>query len=162
MRAVEHRQAYRYNRWANGRIFEVVLALGDDVVAREMGSSFTSILETARHLVSGEWIWLRRWKGESPAGMPDRFRSAGIEGIREWWGEVAEEQNAFVAGLKETDLDVEIGYRNIKGDELAFPLWHMLRHVVNHSSYHRGQITTMIRQLGATAVGTDMIGHLDD
>lgn len=162
MRTEEHRRAYRYNRWANEQIFAAAAVLGEEPLGRDLGSSFPSILETMRHFVAAEWIWLRRWKGESPPAMPDRLRAAGFEGIRAYWREVASEQAAYLDSLKESDLDVEIGYRNLRGDDLAFPLWHMLRHVVNHSSYHRGQVTTMIRQLAAAAVGTDMIGHLGD
>jgi uncharacterized damage-inducible protein DinB len=162
MRLEEHRRAYGYSRWANEQAFAAAAVLGEEALGRDLGSSFPSILETVRHFVAAEWVWLRRWKGESPVAMPDRLRLAGFDGIRAIWREVAAEQAAFVDALKETDLDVEIGYRNFRGDELAFPLWHMLRHVVNHSSYHRGQVTTMIRQLGAAAVATDMIGHLDD
>jgi uncharacterized damage-inducible protein DinB len=40
----------------------------------------------------------------------------------------------------------------------AQPLWQCLQHVANHSTYHRGQITTMLRQLGAKPAGTDLIG----
>jgi uncharacterized damage-inducible protein DinB len=54
-------------------------------------------------------------------------------------------------------LDVLVAYRNFAGIDLAFPLWQMLRHVVNHSSYHRGQVTTMLKQLGHRAISTDMI-----
>jgi len=160
MRVEEHRRAFAFNRWANEQAFAAAAALAATELTRDLGSSFPSVLETLRHLVSAEWVWLQRWKGVSPAGMQDSLRSAGFEGVRTYCREVAAVQADFVDNLQEIDLDVEIGYRNLRGDQLAYPLWHMLRHVVNHSSYHRGQVTTMIRQLGATAVSTDMIGHL--
>jgi uncharacterized damage-inducible protein DinB len=45
----------------------------------------------------------------------------------------------------------------MKGDQQSAPHWQMLQHVVNHQSYHRGQIATMLRQLGAKPISTDMI-----
>jgi len=50
-----------------------------------------------------------------------------------------------------------IKYRNTAGTPFEGPLWPMLQHVVNHSSYHRGQIATLLRQLGAKPMATDLI-----
>ena len=62
-----------------------------------------------------------------------------------------------VSGLDDTELDRVVRYRNFKGEDHASPLWQLMRHMVNHSTYHRGQITTMLRQLGHEAVSTDLV-----
>ena len=71
------------------------------------------------------------------------------------------EQAEFVAGLSEESLGTVIEYVNTRGESFAYPLWQMLQHVVNHSTYHRGQITMMLRQLGATPVATDFLVFYD-
>ncbi len=47
----------------------------------------------------------------------------------------------------EIDWDRIVAYRNIKGERFESPVWQIVLHVVNHASYHRGQVTTMLRQL---------------
>jgi uncharacterized damage-inducible protein DinB len=65
---------------------------------------------------------------------------------------------AYIEGLDDHDLDHAISYKLLSGQPGAAVLWHMIQHVVNHASYHRGQVTTMLRQLGAAPPkSTDLI-----
>ncbi|HEX9652931.1 MAG TPA: DinB family protein, partial [bacterium] len=120
-------------------------------------NSFPSIRETLVHMLSAEWIWLTRWNGSSPTGMPESWELSTHASLRRQWLEAEREQTTFVSGLTEDALNKVISYRNTAGQPFANPLWQMMRHVVNHSTYHRGQVTTMLRQLGAEAVATDLI-----
>ena len=81
--------------------------------------------------------------------MFDPTEFATVDLLRTRWLEVEHEQAEFVAGLSEESLRTVIEYVNTKGESFAYPLWQMLQHVVNHASYHRGQVTTLLRQLGA-------------
>lgn len=157
MRIDEVRQLYAFNRWATARILEAVAALSDEQVRRDMGNSFPSIRDTLVHIMSAEWVWLSRWQGTSPTAMPDGWGQLGLDELVRVWGRLDEELETFVAQLVEADLDRSVTYRNLAGDPFVSPLAEMLRHVVNHSSYHRGQVTTMLRQLGAAAPSTDLI-----
>ena len=65
------------------------------------------------------------------------------------WTELEPKVRAFVEDAGDTGLARVIDYRLINGQPGSTPLWHMAQHVVNHASYHRGQITTMLRQIGA-------------
>ena len=65
---------------------------------------------------------------------------------------------AYVGGLSAADLERSFDYRDMKGNPHSSLLWQTLQHVANHSTYHRGQVTTLLRQLGAKPVGTDLIG----
>ena len=60
------------------------------------------------------------------------------------------------------ELNRVVTYRNVEGKTLEYPLWQMLVHVANHSTYHRGQVTTMLRRLGAKPIGTDFLRYCDD
>ena len=103
-----------------------------------------------------EWLWLERWLGRSPTGPPSREFS-DLASIRAGWQEIENDLRTFVRTLSAPDLERVVKYRNTKGHAFLNPMWQMLQHLVNHGTYHRGQITTMLRQLGATPLATDMI-----
>ena len=153
----EVRELYAYNRWANDRILEAVAMLDAEAFGRDLGSSFPSVRDTLVHVLGAEWVWLSRWQGTSPTGLPGGWKLTTLAEVRSRWAEVTRDQLAFVAGLKEADLTVAVSYRNTRGESFTNTMGQMLRHVVNHSSYHRGQVVTMLRQLGAEAVSTDLI-----
>jgi uncharacterized damage-inducible protein DinB len=150
-------ELYAFNRWANGRVLGAVEALDAEQLDRDLGSSFPSVRGTLTHALGAEWIWLRRWKGTSPTGLPADWDLATLDAIRGRWAEVEREQAEFVDALGPADLERVVEYRNTKGDPFASRMGDMLRHVVNHSTYHRGQVITMLRQLGAAGVTTDFI-----
>jgi len=102
-------------------------------------------------------VWLRRWKGESPSAGPDWAASPSRETLRNKLREVETERSAFLASLSDSDLMQPITYRNLKGEEWRYLLGDLLLHLVNHSTYHRGQITTMLRQVGITPPSTDLL-----
>ncbi|HUG00981.1 MAG TPA: DinB family protein [Longimicrobiales bacterium] len=160
-RLEEHRAAYRYNRWAMDRTFDAVAVLDPALLDQDLGSSFPTLAETLRHIQQSEWVWLRRWKGTSPHELPEGWESLPLPGIRREWEAVDAERAEFLERLEERDLDRELDYSSFAGEPRRHPLWQLLRHVVNHSSYHRGQVVTMLRQLGEEAVGTDMVRFFD-
>lgn len=153
----EYRELYEYNRWANRRVLDAASRLSVEEFTKDMGNSFPSVQATLAHIVSAEWIWLSRWQGISPTGIPESWDLSTIEVVRERWEEVARGQEEFLAGMTDEGLNGVLSYRNARGQEAALPLKHILRHVVNHSSYHRGQVTTLLRQLGAEPVSTDLV-----
>jgi uncharacterized damage-inducible protein DinB len=110
-------------------------------------------------MLGAEEAWLKRWHGESPTALvsPDAF--ASFADVRRRWGELAAEWQRFLGGLTEEAVLRVVQYRDLRGNAYATPLWQMMQHVVNHASYHRGQITTLLRQLGARPVPTDLISY---
>lgn len=156
-RIEEFRELYAFNRWANQRILEAVAALSTEQLVRDMGSSFPSIRATLVHIMSAEWAWLSRWNGVSPSAMPDEWKALDLAALDRQWAELDDRLQGFVRRLGGPGLDRLVSYRNLAGDPFTTPLSQMLRHVVNHSTYHRGQVTTMLRQMGASAPATDLI-----
>ena len=77
------------------------------------------------------------------------------------WAEVERDLQKFVRALSQDDLKRKIEYRNLRGNTFAYPLGSILQHLANHSSYHRGQVVTMLRQLGAKGTSTDWLRYLD-
>jgi uncharacterized damage-inducible protein DinB len=148
---------FAYNEWANARLLAATADLSHEQFTRDLQSSFRSIRDTFSHIVSVEWVWLRRWKGESPSAAPDWATSPSRETLRNKLREVETERSAFLASLSDSDLMQPITYRNLKGEEWRYLLGDLLLHLVNHSTYHRGQITTMLRQVGVTPPSTDLL-----
>lgn len=151
------RELYVYNQWANHRILDAVSHLDAEAFDRDLGSSFSSVRGTLSHILAAEWLWLSRWLGHSPAGLPDSWDLSTLDAIRSRWAEVERDRQAFLAELTEEALGRRISYRDMKGRAHQNTFEQMLRHVVNHSSYHRGQVVTLLRQLGTEAVSTDLI-----
>lgn len=145
-----------YTLWADGRAREAVSKLAAEAFTKDLRSSHGSVRDTAVHLAGGQWMWLSRWEGTSPKAMwePARYPDAGT--LRTAWEEQSGRLSAFAAGETEEGLRREVRYTNTKGESFVFPLWKLMLHLANHSTYHRGQLTTLLRQLGASPVATDL------
>lgn len=151
----EVRTLYAYNSWANHRALDASSALSAEQFTQNLRSSFPSLRDTLAHIMLAEWIWLERWQGRSPAFPPSDFPD--LASIRTRWRTIEAGLNAFVQKLSPADLDRVVEYKNTKGNAFSNPMRQMLQHLVNHGTYHRGQITTMLRQLGATPLTTDLM-----
>jgi uncharacterized damage-inducible protein DinB len=155
------RELYEYNRWANARSLEASAAVSAADFTKEVGGSFASLRGTLAHMYGAEWIWLERWKGISPPKLPFPLDFPDVESIRSRWEVVERERREFLEALDPDRLAEVIPYVNLQGQPFAYPLRRMLQHVVNHGTYHRGQITTLLRQLGATPLATDLLLYDD-
>ncbi len=137
-----------YHYWARTRLLDAVVSLTPEQYTRALGSSFTSVRDTVTHIYAAEWAWHERWLGRSPTALlpPDRFADATA--LREAWAALEANVRAYLEGLG-AEIDRVIEYKLLSGQPGASPVWQMVQHVVNHASYHRGQVTTLLRQLGA-------------
>jgi uncharacterized damage-inducible protein DinB len=151
------RSLYAYNAWANARFFEVVEGLDETRRTAPLESSFPSVIATLGHIVGAEWIWLSRWRGTSPTTSPDWLESPTLEALRARLSTVEAERAAFLAGLTEEALQRPLDYKLLNGDPHSTRLLDLLLHVVNHSTYHRGQLTTLLRQVGGAPPATDYV-----
>ena len=149
-----------YHYWARDRLLDAVATLTPDQYTRDLGSSFKSVRETVTHIYAAEWAWHERWNGRSPTALlpPDQFPD--LAALRHAWSELETQMRDFAASLGDHGPSRVIDYKLLNGQTGASPIWQMLQHVVNHASYHRGQVTTMLRQIGAApAKPMDMIAY---
>ncbi len=147
-----------FNTWANERISGEIITLTDEQLLQEMKSSFKNISETMQHIWNAQNIWLERLKGNSPAQWPavafDGTKEALTAGLMA--SSHALEERAADYGKKQ--LREEISYKTLNGTEGRSSVYKILMHVVNHGTYHRGQLVTMLRQAGKTEIpSTDLI-----
>jgi uncharacterized damage-inducible protein DinB len=153
----EVRTLYAYNSWANHRVLDACAPLDAAKFTQNLHSSFPSVRDTLAHIMLAEWLWLERWLGRSPGFPSTDFPD--LAAIRSRWETIDGDLRGFVQKLSAADLDRLVEYKNTKGHAFSNPMRQMLQHVVNHGTYHRGQITTMLRQLGATPLTMDLIAY---
>jgi uncharacterized damage-inducible protein DinB len=158
MNVEDFRTLYDFNSWANHRTLDACAALTPEQFTRDLGSSFGSVRDTLVHICGAEWIWLERWHGRAPTGIPTPAGFPDFESVRRRWAEVECNLLDYVASLTQEDVQRVIQFKTLNGTPYAQQLGQCLQHVANHSTYHRGQITTLLRQLGAKPVATDLIG----
>lgn len=161
MNADAFREQFRYNRWANRQLVDLLDGLDAELYSRDLGSSFPSIRDTLVHLLSSEWLWAERWKGHSPQRRLDPADFPRLAEVRARWAEVERDQDAYLTGLADDDLERPFAYLNPKGERWEYRTWHCLTQCWTHSLYHRAQIVTMLRQLGELPVETDYLTFYD-
>ncbi len=147
---------YDSNAWANGRMLDTATPLSADQLLRDLKNSFPSVRDTLAHILGAEWIWMRRWLGETPTALLNASEFPTVQSLRDRFTVVERERREFLEALSEDRLQAPFSYRDTAGKSYSMRLVHSLQHVVNHGTYHRGQITTLLRQLGATPVSTDL------
>jgi uncharacterized damage-inducible protein DinB len=148
---------FEYNSWANARTLDSCAVLTPAQLVQDLHSSFPSVRDTLAHIVMAEWIWNERWHGRTPEGRPSWAADADFAALRSHFDNLDAELIEFISSLEEADLESAFEYRNMSGERFAHPLWHSIQHLANHGTYHRGQIATMLRQLGAKPAHTDLI-----
>lgn len=151
------RELYEYNYWARDRQLMACAGLTQEQFERPMGNSFSSVRDTLAHLVGAEWIWLERWRGKSPRALPGAEEFSTLAEVAKRWRVVEQGVSGFLAAINEEALARPLSYVNPKGETWTYPLWRTLLHVVNHQTYHRGQLSTLLKQLGAAPAAVDLL-----
>jgi uncharacterized damage-inducible protein DinB len=126
---------------------------------KDLGSSLGGIHSTLVHILSADNIWLARWTGKTTAPL----KAVDIptdEVFKKQWDAYHCEMNNFVRGLGQDALDQPLPYTDFKGNTFSHPLCQQMQHKVNHSTYHRGQVVTLLRQRGEKVVSTDFIQYI--
>jgi len=149
-------ELFVYNYWARDRQLEACEALTAEQFLRPMGNSFASLRDTLAHLLGAEWIWLERWRGRSPQALPPVTDYPTLTALREAWGPVEQGVRDYLSGLSEEAFAGRFSFTNAKGETWTYPVWRSLLHVSNHQTYHRGQVTMFLRQLGVSPPALDV------
>jgi uncharacterized damage-inducible protein DinB len=151
------RELFAYNAWANRKFFPVLAAVPGEAYLRDLKSSHGGIHGTLCHIVWADELWLNRWLGKPNPAVPQGRDLATLAAAVERWERVEGERTAFLGGLTERHLGETLTVKPSTGGQYVHTFRQMFRHAVDHSSYHRGQIVTMLRQLGVTPPSTGLI-----
>jgi len=148
---------YEFNYWAKAKMIGALDTLPEQDLYKDLKTSFSGIHGTLVHICGAEDIWLSRFKG---IPNPKFLKNADLpdySAVKKKWDDVEKGIRAYVLALTEQQLLEKFSYTNIKGEPFSNIRWQALQHLVNHGTYHRGQITSMIRQLGGSPTSTDLI-----
>lgn len=156
MQIAEIRSLYEYLFWAHERMMASVERVSGEDFVRDLGSSHRSLRGTLAHMMGAEWLYLSRWHGVFPDAMLDPSAFPDLSSLEERWAGIRRELRSFLGRLREENLTTVFRYRNLHGDEVSLPFFVTLLHVVNHNTYHRGQVVSLLRMVGQQPEGTDL------
>ena len=160
------RELFDYNYWARDRQLEACQALTGEQFLRPMGNSFSSVRDVLAHLIFAEWVWLERWLGKMPTQADKQQVAAdkfpALASVRERWSTLEGNMRLYLGDLEEQTLSRPLTYTNWRGQVCTYPLGQTIFHLANHQTYHRGQVTTLLRQLGAEAAAIDYLVMQDE
>lgn len=148
---------FAYDSWANALLFEAASKLDAESLRRNMGTSHESLLGAMVHIVGAEEIWLSRWKDAPRSKLRSTDEIPTLDALMGWWKAVREERDRFVETLTDADMERTLEMSTSTGDTFTHTFAEMFRHLANHSSYHRGQMASLLRALGQKPPSTDLI-----
>lgn len=152
---------FAYGRWATAKTLESSAVLDAEEFGKSIGGSFGSVQGTLAHLYGADWVWLERFHGRSPSSLPGAESLTTVSTIRERWEPVHRGLREFVESLSPGRMTEMVSYVNFAGQGWKYPIGEALVHVANHGTYHRGQVATLLRQLGKKAASTDYLRWID-
>lgn len=161
----------RYNTWMNERLYALCATLGDEHRRRDRGAFFGSIHRTLNHLLLTDRAWLARFTGDrrlvesldadgqpiALTGRLDQEIYADFATLRQERVRTDAAIEDWVRGLGADQLAGTLRYRTSTGVPCEHPLWWAVTHFFNHQTHHRGQLTTLLSQLGHDPGVTDLI-----
>ncbi|MGG1688938.1 DinB family protein [Heyndrickxia ginsengihumi] len=151
------KQLVRYHIWANQQLISHLKTLPSELFHTKVESVFPTLAETFGHIISVDYVWLSRINKEKPSK------------IQKWTFQTVAEVEKALSELKmkyklmfqkEDDITRMVSYKNTKGELFTQTLFELIQHIVNHGTYHRGNLAAMIRQLGYQGTSTDYITFL--
>ncbi len=147
-----------YNLWANRRMTDAIRSIEPSLIDKEIKNSFPSIRKTTYHIWGVEELWWRRLHGESLAKVPAMDFPGSYEEAVKLFLPASKNFAALVKEKDENYLQTLCTYKDTRGNTYTQPHWQIIMHCMNHSTFHRGQLITMMREVGVTTIpATDMI-----
>ena len=158
-------QLYNYHKWANNKIFHHLRELPDDVYGKELKSVFPSVQIVLQHIYQTDGMWLSVMSGDDFSQTMEKIRhlkekseNKTLSEIENVYDDLNQQFRKFLTTHPDPDQNMTIHHP--KYGELDTTVSKLTSHVVNHGTYHRGNITAMLRQQGYTGVSTDYIFYL--
>ena len=150
----EIRKIYTYHDWANHQVLNAANLLDVSEQEAESGGSFKNFMETLKHILFVEFLFISRWQELPPRQIPEWET---LTQISDTWSALETERHRFLSDLKETMLSKFIHYSDSRGRKITLELWQAIFQCVNHSTFHRGQLIDRLRKLGKVPPSTDFV-----
>jgi uncharacterized damage-inducible protein DinB len=155
----EFSRLYLYDEWATNKLIDAAEKADSAKLQKDLGTSFGSLHGTLVHIYGAQLIWLGRWKGATPTSLPKAEDISDLAELKSRWQKLRVEFREFLNSKSEEELQQASSYKDLKGNPWSEPLYQQVQHLLFHSMYHRGQIVTLLRQLGEVPPQTDLIAY---
>lgn len=143
----------RYSSWASKRLLAFAATIPEDELAHAIPNSHGGILKTFQHIYYADRIWLARLEQVQPKRWEDPKPGPSLAELdQRWWALL----DRMAACAEDRDCDADWAIRWHTSTDYALPMYKVVLHVVNHATYHRGQIAAMLRQIGHVPPSTDL------
>lgn len=165
----------KYNQWMNKQVYSAALELDDFQLREDLGTFFGSILGSLNHILVGDIVWLKRF-----AEHPKNYKSlqylnslskplALTEILHSDFNELQKTRIKmdevilkFSMEASEKDYELELSFNNMKGQLFKKRFGFLVQHFYNHQTHHRGQVTTLLSQLGINVGVTDLLALIPE
>lgn len=143
------RDLLKYNEWANYRVLKSI---------EEVGSDQQELLKLYSHILSAQTIWLNRIKDlpTSPFPVWQEYKLSELKTMTE---ESSDYWNDYMGHHKLETFEEMIFYTDTEGKKHENTIREIITHMVNHSTYHRGQVARAMRTKGLEPPVTDYIAY---
>jgi len=165
----------KYNQWMNKQIYSAAGELDDLQLREDRGAFFGSILGSLNHILVGDIVWLKRFAEHQknykslnyvnslpkPLALTEILHSDlnELQKARIKMDEVIIE---FSLEVSEKDYELELSFNNMKGQPFKKRFGFLVQHFYNHQTHHRGQVTTLLSQLGVDVGVTDLLALIPE
>jgi uncharacterized damage-inducible protein DinB len=151
---------HAYSSWATNRFFDALERLTPEQLHQDVKVSHGSMHGTLLHMIGAERIWLERWKSLQPQPFLTAADAPDLAALKRIWTDTGKATAAWLGTLNDRKVNETFTMTTSAGKSFTHVYAHAFQHLVNHSTYHRGQIVAMLRQLGVRPPVTDFIAFL--
>ncbi|HWO76582.1 MAG TPA: DinB family protein [Bacillus sp. (in: firmicutes)] len=156
---------FRYHQWANQKYFQHLQELPENVLDKKVESVFSSIREVLVHMIIVDSAWLFGIKGmeletfvQSRDERIKKLTNMSLEELEAAYSEVMEDYEHFLKPINDPHAPHTVSHPYFGSLETSYA--ELYQHIVNHGTYHRGNMTAMLRQMGHPGPSTDFIFYL--
>jgi uncharacterized damage-inducible protein DinB len=151
-------QHLEYSLWATQQILGAVKSLSTEALQAGRGNSFGGIHDTLLHVYRADRIWHARFTGVPNVAFAQPEDAAlTIEVLERQWPQYPQGLADWTRQQSNESLSENLHWINLKGEPKSEKKYKALLHIVNHGTYHRGQVITMLKQAGGQVVSTDLV-----
>ena len=150
------RELIEFQAWRREKVSELLREVDEKVFTEQLHGSFGSLYIILNHLVWAEKVWLGRVDRDTVATM----KPSNVAGLLEMWAEVNGKWSSLIHEMNTEDISREIEYLTSTGDRFTNSVLEIVIHMVDHSTYHVGQMMNAIRGFGMEPVSTNYIHYL--
>ena len=137
-----------YEIWANEQLLNLSVELSPEMQNQQLVSSFPSVYKTFLHMWDASSAWWQRLQMHDQVVIPSLSFQPGMKDIANGLLQQNRQWHSFVSDASEAMLSADLPYKNMRGEHFVQPVYEIIVHLSNHGTYHRGQLVTMLRQLG--------------